>query len=110
MSFRLALLFLAASAAFAVDLELIDARTGKPIAGAGVRIWSDNGIRCSRAPCPTNGKEWKGKSNAAGVVKLPDGFIQLATNVTVSGYDSRNLSPDAQKQKRVTLKLTPGNH
>src|SRR5947207_2159463 len=39
-----------------VTIELVDASTGRPARNAAVRLTSDNGIRCMRAPCPTNTK------------------------------------------------------
>ena len=47
-----------------MHVRLLDAATAKPIANTDVELWSDNGIRCIKAPCPTDGKQWKGTSDA----------------------------------------------
>jgi hypothetical protein len=60
---------------------------GRPLAGAPVEIWSDNGIRCIRAPCPTNGTSWHGRSDARGLVVIPTRVLQASTTLTTPGYE-----------------------
>ncbi|HYE75861.1 MAG TPA: hypothetical protein VEF04_21130 [Blastocatellia bacterium] len=68
-------------------IKLIDEATKKPVAQKKVRIYSDNGIRCIKAPCPTNGKEWKGESDANGVIIIKEEFVQNSMTLTAEGYE-----------------------
>jgi hypothetical protein len=65
----------------AVTIQLVDASTAQPARNATVRLFSDNGIRCARAPCPTNGKFWKGTSDPQGFVTIPSSNLQFSTNI-----------------------------
>jgi hypothetical protein len=69
-----------------VRVRLLDASSGRPIANADVELSSDNGIRCVQAPCPTNGKEWRGRSDAAGQVMIPTSTLQAVTSITTPGH------------------------
>lgn len=64
-----------------VTVQLIDVSTGHPVRNAGLRLVSDNGIRCIRAPCPTNTRIWKGKSDTEGFVQIPTSEIQSSTQI-----------------------------
>ena len=77
-------------------VRLLDARTTRPIAGTGVTLFSDNGIRCEQAPCPTNGKEWKGRTDAAGYVTIPRTAIQFVTSISTPTH-SGDLIEDARR-------------
>lgn len=59
---------------------------GNAIAGSKVELHSDNGIRCIKAPCPTNGKKWSGKTNGKGFVSIPTNVIQKATTIWTTDY------------------------
>ena len=74
-----------------VSVQLMDAWSGQPIANADIKVESDNGIRCVKAPCPTNGKEWAGRSDAAGRLMIPKSEIQASTYVGTSLHESANL-------------------
>jgi hypothetical protein len=80
-------------------VRLVDARTMRPIAGSEVTVYSDNGTRCIAAPCPTNGKEWKGRTDAAGYVTIPRSAIQLATNISTRTH-SADLIAKAKRSGR----------
>lgn len=62
-------------------VQLIDVSTGHPVRNAALRLVSDNGIRCARAPCPTNTRIWKGRSDTAGFVQIPTREIQSSTQI-----------------------------
>lgn len=62
-------------------VQLIDVSTGQPVRNAVLRLVSDNGIRCARAPCLTNTRTWKGKSDAQGFVQIPTSEIQSSTQI-----------------------------
>lgn len=79
-------------------VQLLDARTTKPIAGTEVKVYSDNGIRCEQPPCPTNGKEWKGRTDAAGYVTIPRTAIQVVANISTSRH-SADLIEDAKRAR-----------
>jgi hypothetical protein len=65
----------------AVRVRLVEALSGRPVANANVEIWSDNGLRCIQPPCPTNTKQWRGNTDAAGLVLVPTRVLQRSTTV-----------------------------
>jgi hypothetical protein len=67
-----------------IRVKLVDAHSGAIISGFDVEVSSDNGKRCVRAPCPTNAKTWKGKSDARGYVAIPTGVVQADTRISTS--------------------------
>jgi hypothetical protein len=69
-----------------VRVKLLDAFSGEVISNSEVRVYSDNGIRCFRAPCPTNGKKWKGRSDANGYVVIPTNILQRSTDISTPAY------------------------
>jgi len=71
-----------------LHVQLRDARTTRPIAGTEVTVYSDNGTRCVVAPCPTNGREWKGKTDASGYVTIPRSAIQFATSISTRTHSA----------------------
>jgi hypothetical protein len=70
-----------------VDVRLLDAATAKPIANTAVEVQSDNGIRCIKAPCPTDEKQWNGTSDADGRVTIPRSALNTTANIKTAGYD-----------------------
>jgi hypothetical protein len=81
-----------------LKLKVVDKSTKRPIKNTDVEIYSDNGIRCIQAPCPTNGKRWQGKTNAKGVVSIPASLIQNSMTITAVGYSrGKELNRDAKK-------------
>jgi hypothetical protein len=70
-----------------VRIGLLDAVSGRPIANTDVELWSDNGVRCVQAPCPTNGQEWAGRSDASGQVVIPTSAVQAVTAVKTPGHE-----------------------
>ncbi len=87
-----------------VRVRLVDGSSARPLANAAVEIWSDNGIRCFRAPCPTNGTRWQGHADAAGVVVIPRAVLQASTSITTPGYEG-DLVQDARQQRDNTWKM-----
>jgi hypothetical protein len=82
-----------------VTVQLLDAVTAKPVAGANIELGSDNGIRCVRAPCPTDSREWTGSSDASGRITIPTTVLNASVNLT-SGVYHGDLASDA----------SPGEH
>ena len=77
-----------------VRVQLLDAATAKPFANAEVELWSDNGIRCIKAPCPTDGKQWKGTSDANGRVTIPKSTLNTTANIKTASFNG-DLTNDA---------------
>lgn len=79
-----------------VRIRLMDALSALPISNNDVRVYSDNGIRCSMPPCPTNGMEWKGRTDAGGYLVVPRAMLQAATSITTRAHEG-DLIRDAEK-------------
>ncbi len=87
-----------ASKSGTIKVKLVDALSGQTISDTNVKIYSDNGVRCIQAPCPTEGQEWTGKSDSDGIVVVPSGVINAVTNITATGYRAgRDLNADSEK-------------
>jgi len=84
-----------------LKVRVIDAASSKPIPNTIVEIYSDNGIRCIKAPCPTNGVKWSGKTDHRGVLVVPARVRQATMTISVTGYDAKDLIAAAQKRGRV---------
>jgi hypothetical protein len=67
-----------------LTIQLINASTTLPIVGTAVTVQSNNGIECRTAPCPRNIREWKGASDAHGIIRIPRSILQLGANVETS--------------------------
>lgn len=70
-------------------VRLIDQRTRAPLRRRVVTVYSDNGRRCLRAPCATNGTQWDGRTDSTGVVVLPGRLRQESMHVWTTGYRTR---------------------
>jgi hypothetical protein len=91
-----------------VDVRLVDSHTGGAIANTDVQVLSDNGIRCIRAPCPTNYREWNGRSDAAGHVSVPPETFSADTRFYVRPYEPTAALPqDAAKAAAWQVELDP---
>lgn len=53
----------------------MDAKNGEPLINTKISAFSDNGVRCIQAPCPTEGKSWEDTTNSKGIVNIPSSFI-----------------------------------
>ena len=84
----------------ALQLKVIDAATRVPLSYKEVEIYSDNGIRCMKAPCPTNGVEWQGRTNARGDVVIPGDIVQASMTITAGGYGAEELNRAARKMSK----------
>ncbi len=79
-------------------LRLVDAMTAQPIANAEIEIQSDNGIRCIKAPCPTHGNSWKGRSDASGIVVIPKGALNTTARLRGAAHQGdliEDVEPNA---------------
>jgi hypothetical protein len=88
-----------------IKLSIIDKSTTKPIANRSIVIASNNGIRCIKAPCPTNNQNWQGRTDRQGVVFVPQSAIQASTRLTVKGYLETNLQQ--QSGGEISISLAP---
>lgn len=77
-----------------VHVRLYSAVTAQPIASTDFELTSDNGIRCIKAPCPTDGKSWKGKSDAKGELVIPHSALNTTASITSASYHG-DLAGDA---------------
>jgi len=96
-----------------LKLLLLDKRTRKPLRLTALEIYSDNGIRCIKAPCPTNGIEWKGKTDARGYVVVPGQIRQNSMTITALGYSrGGELNSDSMKRGKDywVIALVPDKH
>jgi hypothetical protein len=81
-----------------VKVKLLDAFSGEVISNSDVEVHSDNGIRCIRAPCPTNAKQWQGKSDANGYVIISTNVLQPVTRIwTPAHKQGKDLVRDSEK-------------
>lgn len=78
-----------------ISMQLLDADTARPIRDTAVDIHSDNGIRCVRAPCPTESRDWQGQTDADGWVHIPSAVFNQVTHLQAEGYGARNLMREA---------------
>lgn len=88
-----------------LKLLVIDKATKKPLANKSVSIYSDNGIRCIQAPCPTNGKNWKGKTDKHGYLMIPDNIRQASMTIEIAGYEANELNRSARKLGKNSWKI-----
>lgn len=79
-------------------LLIKDKKTRAPLARREVEIYSDNGIRCITAPCPTNGIEWRGKTDSQGYVIVPKRIRQVSMTISIDGYVAEELNQASQKR------------
>jgi len=82
-------------------VRVIDAATSKPIPNTVVEVYSDNGVRCIKAPCPTNGVKWSGKTDHRGMVIVPARVRQASMTISATGYEGKDLVTGAQKRGRI---------
>jgi len=85
----------------AVTVQLMDVSTGQPARNAAVRVISDNGTRCMRAPCPTQTKIWKGTSDSQGRVRIPTDSVQTVTDIQTESL-SGDLIEDSEAASEGT--------
>lgn len=93
-----------------IKLKLVDADTARIIINRKVEIHSDNGIRCIKAPCPIDEKEWKGTTDNEGIIYFPKETMNTSTTITAEGYKSgRDLQADIDKisENYWTIELDP---
>jgi hypothetical protein len=89
-----------------VPVRLVDAATGAPIAGHKVHVFSDNGVRCIRAPCDTEASSWDGTSDEHGLITPP----VMRGTVSSDGYDSGRMlesDTDTGADGQLLLALDP---
>ena len=69
-----------------LSLRVVDRRKRVPLAHRKVFIYADNGVRCIKAPCNTNGAQWEGKTDAKGNVTVPGQFRLASMLIWAEGY------------------------
>ena len=87
-----------------LQVRVIDAGTQKALANTDVDVYSDNGIRCIQAPCPTNGMSWRGRTDKHGVVVIPDSVVQYSMTIGAPGYRAVGITR-SKFRRRQTVAL-----
>ncbi len=77
-----------------VRVQLFDVYSGLAIANTLVEVTSDNGIRYSVPPCPTNGQTWSGQTDASGSLMIPRSAIQFNNDVKTKDHRGVVLGED----------------
>ena len=80
-----------------LKILITDKKTGKALAHKAVQIYSDNGVRCIQAPCPTNGKNWTGKTDKHGYIFVPNEIRQNSMTLSINGFNGEELNRSARK-------------
>lgn len=83
-----------------LKLLVIDKTANKPLKNKSVEIYSDNGVRCVKAPCPTNGIQWQGKTDKHGYLIIPPNIRQNSMTIQINGYEAKELNRSAQKSHK----------
>lgn len=78
-----------------ISMQLLDADTTHPISATTIDIYSDNGVRCVRAPCPTEGRSWQGQTDPNGWLQIPSEVFNRVTHLDAKGYGGRELMENA---------------
>jgi hypothetical protein len=76
-------------------VQLVDAATSRRVANADVEVFSDNGIRCATAPCPTDGRTWRGRTDARGRVVLPRHALNVTASIGTPSHDGDLIADSA---------------
>ena len=95
-----------------IVVRLIDPTTRHVLARTEIDVFTDNGIRCVRAPCPINAKQWRGTTDEAGVLHVPADVVQqsvIARRAPEGDWvDLRGAErPDRDGLRRVAMPPSP---
>lgn len=91
----------------AVQVTLLDAYSGEPIADRDVRANRDTGIRCAIAPCPSEAEDWRGRSDARGRIAIPAGKLFRETYLSIETYAQHSVEAARETAEGPTLDLVP---
>lgn len=69
-------------------LQLRDHTTGSALRRVPVHVMTDNGVRCMKAPCPTDARNWNGRTDNGGRLTIPADIVNRVMNVTPNGYET----------------------
>jgi hypothetical protein len=84
-----------------LTLKVIDKATRRPLANKAIEIHSDNGIRCIKAPCPTDAMTWDGTTDERGYVLVPGEKRRTSMNIRAVGYGrGADLTKDSIKRNK----------
>lgn len=88
-----------------VTLLLVTGAPEQPLAQVKVQLYSDNGRRCIKAPCPTNGRSWSGTTDSKGQLTIPAAMQDASMSLTPEGFEPLALQSGASGV--VKLSCTP---
>ena len=80
-----------------LNLHLIDSSSAMPLPKLALQIDSDNGRKCVKKPCATNGKHWEGSTNKQGIAIVPGNLAQYSMRLMAVGYRGVDLNKKATK-------------
>ncbi len=91
-----------------VTVTVLNDTTSGIIANKSVSVFVDNGIRCVKAPCPTNSRPWTGTTDEKGLFVLPATYVDQSMSIIIDGYDGAPIPYEqALNNHSVTLRLKP---
>ena len=67
-------------------VRILDAVSGRPIPDIDIRLRSGTAIGCEKAPCPSDGTDWKGRSDAAGRIVVPKRAVETNAIAETDAY------------------------
>lgn len=96
------------NATTSLHVTFINTKTHLPIRNSLATLYSDNGVRCVQAPCPTNGKTWTGKTNQIGQLTIPAADVNASMTFYLTSYQAAELHTSGKQQPdgSWTLSLT----
>lgn len=97
------------SAAADLTVRLVNAQSDEPISNSSVEIYSETGERCVTEPCSTNGRTWRGTTNATGTVVVPAAQVDRYMIFMMAGFAGTELHQAGQEQANGSwvLKVPP---
>jgi hypothetical protein len=68
-------------------IRLLDAHTGQPISNLEIRLLSEHGSGCSKAPCRIDSVTWTGRSDADGRIEIPKSAIGAQATAATDSHE-----------------------
>lgn len=84
-----------------ITLTLLDQSSQSPLKLIKVVFYNDDGIRCIKAPCPTNTKSWSVTTDQYGKVNVATKNVQNEVTVTPENYQPQKLEKVTEGQSQT---------
>ena len=88
-----------------VLVQLFDVYSGLALSHPDVEVRSDDGIVWAKAPCPTNGTTWLGRSDDIDVATIPSSALRFETYVEAKDHRLIKLADDVTKDSSHIYKI-----